>query len=360
MRYLLTALFLYCLILDAFAGINTWTQCSGTYGYAIGALLIDTTTTTGRIYVGTNGFLISNDYGTTWVYSSITAVSLYDTPLAIAVNPKSPNEVYLYMADGDGIAKSTTYGYGNWTSITNDLSDACAIPNLLIDPENVGRMYAGACLSGSIFVYRSDDTGYHWTSSMSGITTDQGLDMLIMNPTNHNILYAGASGSPGIFISVDGATTWNSMPLYMSVESLAIDPTNDQYIYAGSDVGGFASSFDGGYAWNICTDPTITGNEVETVVVNPLNPKIIYVGTYDNGVFKSKDQGNTWSAMSTGLSFRRIISLAYDTISQTLFAGNPGDIGMPTPQGVWMYQDTDLTTPPPPVSVPKEIWQMFE
>ncbi len=356
MRHLLTALFLFYQVMSAFAGINAWTQCSGTNGFTGDSLLIDTTTT-GRLYAGTNGLLISNDYGTTWVYSDWSTVG--SVPASIAVNPYSPNEVYTYDYDGFGIVKSTTYGYGNWTHITNDLSDACAVPELLIDPENVARMYVGACLSGNTFIYRSDDTGYHWTTSMSGITTNQGTSILIMDPIQHNKLYAGSPSSPGIFMTVDGATTWQSLPLYKTVESLAIDPTNNQYIYAGSATGGFASSFDDGYAWNICTDPTITGAVPKAVLVNPLNPNIIYIGI-PGGVFKSKDRGNTWASMTTGFPFRQVWSLAYDTITRTLFAGTEGWLPPNnTPIGIWMYQDTDLTTPPPPVSISKDIWEMF-
>ncbi len=356
-KHFLTALFLFCLIMNAFAGINTWTQCSGTDGQVGLSVVIDTTTP-GRMYAGTWGMLRSEDYGTTWIYSAFT-VEPYLVSVSIAINPKSPNTVYTYMSNGGGILKNTTFGYGDWETITNDL--ACAVPNLLFDPENAGRMYAGACLSGYTFVYRSDDTGYHWTPSMSGITTDQGTNMLIMHPTQHNILYAGAAASPGIFVSFNGATTWQSLPLYKAVNCLAIDLTNPQYIYAGGAIGGFASSFDEGYAWNICTDTTITNYEVNTIIVNPLNPKIIYIGTNANGIFKSKDRGNTWFSMNTGLPSYPISALVYDTITRTLFAGT--NISSPPqniPIGVWMYQDTDLTTPPPPVSVPKDIWQMFE
>lgn len=340
-KHFLTALFLLCLVVHSIAGINMWTQCAGTNGYAIQALLLDTTTT-GRIYAGTDGLLISSDYGTTWIFSNVTSVTPYPGVVAIAVNPKSPNEVYIWLGDGGGIGKNTTYGFGNWTSITNDLSDACAVPELLIDPENVGRMYVGACLSGNTFIYRSDDTGYNWTSSYTGITTDQGTGILTMHPTIHNRLYAGAPASPGIFESDDGATTWHSLSLYNAVNSLAFDPTDSNKIYAGGSFGVFASSFDGGTTWNISSDSTFANEQINAVVVNPLNPMIIYVGVDSNGIFKSKDRGNTWSAMSTGLQTIRIYSLAYDTVTRTLFAaGSIFNYGVDIP-GVYMYQDTDL------------------
>lgn len=345
MKYFLTALFLLSLSYNTFAGIDVWTQCTVTDGYEIDSLLLDTTTT-GRIYAGTfGGIFISDDYGTTWIYSSITSIGQYARGVvSIAVNPESPNEVYIYIAAGFGVAKSTTYGYGNWTSITNDLSDACAVPELLIDPENIGRMYVGACLSGNTFIYRSDDTGYHWTSSMSGITTDQGLDVLIMHPTQHNILYAGTGGAPGFYVSVNGATTWNSMPFYNEIQSLALDPTDANKIYAGIATAGFAHSFDGGSTWSYCTDTTITGYVPSSIIVNPLNPEILYIGTQYNGVFKSENQGNTWFSIQTGLTEQGIASLAYDTITRTLFAGTVTIDSETHAKGIWMYQDTDLTT----------------
>ncbi len=340
MKYFLTALFLLCLVVNSTAGINTWTQCSITDGFAIASLVIDTTTT-GRIYVGTYGIFRSEDYGTTWMYSNFTSISPDDVADSIAINPKSPNEVYLYLSSGLGIAKNTTYGYGNWTSITNDLNDAPAEPNLLFDPENVARMYAASEPFGYP-IYISDDTGYHWTTSYSGITTDQGTAMLIMHPTIHNKLFAGAPASPGIFESDDGATTWHSLSLYNAVQCLVFDPTDSNKIYAGGSFGVFASSFDGGTTWNVSTDSTFINEQINAVIVNPLNPMIIYVGTEDNGVFKSKDQGNTWSSISTGLPSGQIYCLAYDTISKTLFAG-VGPLPSTLHQfGIWVYQDTDL------------------
>jgi len=132
----------------------------------------------------------------------------------------------------------------------------------------------------------------------------------MMHPTNHNKLYAGTGGAPGIYISMDGATSWNSLPLYRNVVSLALDPINDQYIYAGS-ANGFASSFDGGTTWSISTDATIINCHVRAIIVNPLNPNIIYVGTWYNGVFKSKDRGNTWASMTSGLTPSRIWSTSF-------------------------------------------------
>lgn len=359
MKYVFTALFTLCWSVNAFTGINTWTQCSGTDGQFFDSLLIDTTTS-GRIYAGAYGELaISNDYGTTWAYSVFSSAAPSCEIESIAVNPKSPNEVYLYLAHGLGIAKNTTYGYGNWISITNDLNDAPAVPNMLFDPENVARMYVASVPFGYP-IYYSDNTGYNWTPSYSGITTDQASGYLIMHPIHHNWLYAGVGGTPGIYVSMDGATTWNSVPLYMTVESIAIDPIDNNNIYAGG-YAGFASSFDGGYVWNICADTTITNYGIKAVVVNPLNPNIIYAGTQYNGVFKSKNQGSTWYAMNTGMPVYPVWALAYDTITRTLFAGLEGSPpSQNIPIGVWMYQDTDLTTPPPPVNVPKEIWQMFE
>ncbi len=360
-KYFFTALFVLCLAVNGIAGINTWTQCSGTNGYAVDALLLDTTTM-GRIYAGSYNFLMSTDFGTTWMYSSFSAVAPAGGILTIAVNPKSPNEVYIWIGDGGGIGKNTTYGYGNWTAITNDLSGAVTVPNLLIDPTNVKRMYVGSGFDGEpgdAAAYRSDDTGYHWSITTSGL--NDYLYTLIMHPTLYNWLYAGAGGSPGLYVSVNGATTWNSMPFYNEIKSLSIDPMDSNKIYAGIATHGFAHSLNGGYSWSYCTDATIINYTPLAIVVNPLNPKIIYIGTQFNGVFKSKDRGNTWYAMNTGMPICPIWSLAYDTITRTLFAGTEGLVPPENiPIGIWMYQDTDLTTPPDPVDVPKDIWQLYE
>ncbi len=334
MRCFLTALLFIILFTSSYCGINVWSQCTATDGYDIFSLLIDTTTV-GRIYAGTFGMFRSEDYGTTWISSSIPSV---DGVVSIVVNPKSPNEVFVYT---DEVLQSTTYGYGNWTSISNGLNDVASVPNLLIDPENVGRMYVGSN-GNSASVYLSDDTGYTWLESDSGITTDQGVNFLMMHPTNPSMLYAGTGGAPGLYISVNGATTWNSLPFYNEIQSLALDPTDTNKIYAGIATAGFASSFDGGSTWSYCTNAIITGSLPAAIIVNPLNPQILYIGTAYNGVFKSEDRGNTWFSIQTGLTEQGIASLAYDTITRTLFAGTVKIDSETHAKGIWMYQDTDI------------------
>ena len=92
------------------------------------------------------------------------------------------------------------------------------------------------------------------------------------------------------------------------VNSIAIDPTNENIVYVGTAGGGLWKSTNGGNSWTPKTDMLGTLG-VSTIVIDNNNSDIIYLATgdceaYDNysiGVLKSTDGGNTWQ--TTGLDW---------------------------------------------------------
>lgn len=80
------------------------------------------------------------------------------------------------------------------------------------------------------------------------------------------------------------------------VSRLAIDPTNPNILYAGTNakdlgsLGGVFKSVNGGASWSlVATDMNISGLQVD-----PLDPNTIYAGVYWHGMFFSTDGGQTW------------------------------------------------------------------
>ena len=93
-------------------------------------------------------------------------------------------------------------------------------------------------------LYRIDGTTY----------TRLGLNWLISalaaDPKNPNVLYAVSSGSG--LKSVDAGNTWTSLTIPSTqVVQFAVDPANDQNVYAASFDVGFLKSADGGATWNL-------------------------------------------------------------------------------------------------------------
>jgi photosystem II stability/assembly factor-like uncharacterized protein len=102
---------------------------------------------------------------------------------------------------------------------------------------------------------------------------------------------------------MDGGTTWigsntgivtGAAPL--TIFSVAIDPRIPQRLYAGTSSGLFRSS-DGGNEWapsgtGVGSRPTLS------LAINPQDANFVYAGTAGGGVYRSSDGGDTW--VSTG------------------------------------------------------------
>ena len=84
------------------------------------------------------------------------------------------------------------------------------------------------------------------------------------------------------------------------VNSIAIDPRNNNIVYAGAAEGGVWKSTDGGATWKPLTDaqPSMANG---AIALDPSNPDTVYVGTgeenfaidsyYGAGILKSTDAG---------------------------------------------------------------------
>ncbi|NUY04300.1 WD40/YVTN/BNR-like repeat-containing protein [Paraburkholderia youngii] len=146
---------------------------------------------------------------------------------------------------------------------------------------------------------------------------------LIYHPTNASLLYARTD--------VGGAYRWDTttsswIPLtdglgfgadegrYHGVESIALDPNNDQLVYmmTGDTVGQDAHgriyiSSDRGNTWTHYELPfAVGGNDNargygERLAVDPQNPSTLMFGSRKAGIWKSTDSGQTWSQV-TGFS----------------------------------------------------------
>ncbi len=90
------------------------------------------------------------------------------------------------------------------------------------------------------------------------------------------------------------------------VSALAIDPRNNNVVYAGGAEGGVWKTTDGGTSWTPLTD-TQASLAIGSIALAPSNPDVIYVGTgeenfsdsyYGAGVLKSTDAGATWTQLA--------------------------------------------------------------
>ena len=128
-----------------------------------------------------------------------------------------------------------------------------------------------------------------------------------------NILYAGAADG-GVLKSTNAGVNWT--PLFddqpsLSIGAVAVDPTNDNVVYAGTgeanssgdsyDGFGVVKSTNGGITWfSLGLGET---RHIGKIVIDPQHPGTLYVaamgtlftGNTERGVYKSTDGGSAWT-----------------------------------------------------------------
>ena len=136
------------------------------------------------------------------------------------------------------------------------------------------------------------------------------------HPTISGKLWAGTAGG-GIWTTSNGGTTWAPVNDFMgslAVQTLAIDPTNANIMYAGTGEAtvnadalrgaGIFKSTDGGVTWNpLATTIPSAGNPnwyyIDKVAIHPTNGSILLAATADMNhksyIYRSADGGTSWS-----------------------------------------------------------------
>src|ERR1044072_4388545 len=177
----------------------------------------------------------------------------------------------------------------------------------------------GLTLQCSLGVIKSD------TDKWTGIGPYTGLVLAIaIDPSAPSTIYAGTLGA-GVFKSTDGATNWVAASTGLfndgnpsNVNSLAIDRTNTNIIFAGTFSGLFKTT-NGGGTWSRLGKNIFFG---ETVAIAPSNSNIIYASSdgsddEENG-FKSTEIGTTWAGITNGLDRHRLFAIAVDPSNSDL------------------------------------------
>lgn len=107
--------------------------------------------------------------------------------------------------------------------------------------------------------------------------------------------------------------------------ALAVDPSNNQHVIAGTSDGSILRSNDGASSWTVAHSGRAA---VTSVAFSPLTAGLVFAGTHGGGALMSKDGGATWSNVS-GLEGRTVRVFAF---ALALFAAG-------TDQGVYLSED---------------------
>lgn len=169
---------------------------------------------------------------------------------AIAVAPQSSDRVYAgtQAISGNAAVSGVVYTTGAGTAATSATVWTGSKPRpginyvswITPDPVTAGTVYATIStfndVSGSGHVFKSTDFGATWTnidgSGATGIP-DVPAHTIVVDPTNNQRLYVGTD--IGLFVSVDGGANWareNTGFANVIIEALSIKSDAPRYLYA--------------------------------------------------------------------------------------------------------------------------------
>lgn len=235
----------------------------------------------------------------------------------VAIDQLEPR--YMYAESQYGyMARSTNGGLG-WRRSASDLAGE---EFLFVTPFTIDPNYATRRLwIGGRSMWRSNDRGENWFRASTPFPAL--ISAIAVHPTNSDVVLAGTSqGHIAIHTAATSAnvlTPWTlTQPRTGFVSSLAFDPIEPSTIYA--TYAGFGGahvwvSNDSGATWN-SRDGNLPDLPVHSLAIDPTNGDRLYLGT-DLGVFVSLDRGLTWAVENTGFA---------NAVTEAVFVG-PGASG---------------------------------
>ncbi len=148
-------------------------------------------------------------------------------------------------------------------------------------------------------VYKSADGGDSWLCVSMNENFGSGVNTVEVDPSNPDIVFAGSDF--GIFRSLDGASTWtNVLPqTSFGANEILINPANSLLVLAAANKGLYRS-VDGGTSWT-----QLFNQKSYDVKCNTADPAIIYLVKNNPSqlmceFFISPDSGATWNIQSNG------------------------------------------------------------
>jgi photosystem II stability/assembly factor-like uncharacterized protein len=192
---------------------------------------------------------------------------------------------------------------------------------------------------------------------------------LAIAPTNNQVIYAGTDGSQtSVFKSVDGGTTWsprnNGIPAGTSY-GFAFDPNNPDLVYVATSTG-FYRSTDAGGTWILKSNTQISGTEYTLIpwgIASSAVDGTLYLATgfwggIDglSGIYRSTDHGETWEFIFS--TFRPTAIAIAPSAPHIIYVGSMlgGGIFKSTDGGsTWQEIDSSFGTLPSVISMVVDI-----
>ncbi len=244
----------------------------------------------------------------------------------VTIDPKDKNRLYISTLDGQ-IHTSADAGK-SWRLLVNLNQPELILDQLLVDSSDSRRLYTSGHrhkMPGGFF--RSTDGGTTWKESKE--LKGESIHAMTQSPLDPKILYVGTT--MGVWISRNSGEDWDkisSSTMPVNIDSLAMDPRNNNTIYAGTWWRAYKTT-DAGKNWRLIKNGMIDDSDVFSVTLDPRNPEHV-IASACSGIYESQNGGEKWAKIQgiPSQSRRTRDLVQHPTMPGTVYAG--------TTEGFWM------------------------
>jgi photosystem II stability/assembly factor-like uncharacterized protein len=171
-------------------------------------------------------------------------------------------------------------------------------------------------------VWRSKDGGESWNSIVKtnnkGTISSANILSMAVDSSNSQIVFLGTE-KDGIFKTKNGGDEWVRSNLALGkVYGLAVDSKNDQIVYVGGVFGKrgkILKSENGGDEWKEIYSEPADGTAISSLEISKIDSQVLYAGTDEGMIFKTVDGGGTWKNLSKGNG--PIIEITFDPVNDS-------------------------------------------
>jgi photosystem II stability/assembly factor-like uncharacterized protein len=172
----------------------------------------------------------------------------------------------------------------------------------------------------------------------------EGVTALAVAPSHEQVIYAGTA-SGRLYRSPDGGASWARVTsdLEVGTRALAVAPDDADHLYLLAAWERMYESLDGGQSWQARWTGLKVTSEAISLAIDPAYPSHIYLGT-DTGLYRSHYQGADWRPVGRPLDDQTVLTLA--TRAAPSAGGAPSILFIGATRGAYRSFDAGASVEP--------------
>jgi len=273
------------------------------------------------------GIYKTTDSGNSW--TDLTNTMVISQMYRLGVAQTVSNDIITGLQDNG----TKNYNAGTWEDVIGGDGMECAI-DFTDEDTQYGSLYYGD-------IQRTTDHWWSYTTISDGIPGGGAwVTPYLIDPNNSNTLYVGYSD---VWKSTNQGNSWTQISNWggSNLQSLAVAPSNSQYIYAATHSTIYRTTNGGGSWTDITSTLPVFSDNITYITVKDDDPNTVWVsfsGFNANGVYKTTNGGSAWTNISTGLPqipVNCVVQNKLNTGDEEIYAGTDVGVYVKIGNGNW-------------------------